>query len=230
MLHRWRLSALHNRRTELPSHRNSVAPPLDFSSCVGRVVVSNPNVQKLLCFDLASTVQVILISSTPLSLFLFAATLTLASPLVRNFSSSFSASRPIHCRSSHFAALCHCSSPASEAFNMLSPSYREKKMEELEMDEDEFFEEQFEIKGEILEPIEILWAGPMVVRLPLQDWPLRGWEVDRDEVAFMREAYKMLVRRVSLEQLEGGGIVDEDYDTGGLALDRYKVFLKQYKE
>ncbi|KAL4393242.1 hypothetical protein AHAS_Ahas02G0032400 [Arachis hypogaea] len=99
-------------------------------------------------------------------------------------------------------------------------------MEELGMDEDKFSEKQFEIKGKILEPIEMLWVGPMVVRLPPQDWPPRGWEVDRDELAFMREAHKMLARRVSLEQLKGGVIVDEDYDTGGLALDRYKVFLK----
>ncbi|RYQ83723.1 hypothetical protein Ahy_B10g102524 [Arachis hypogaea] len=143
------------RRIELPSHRIFVTPPPGSSSCVARVVVSNSNLQKSqksLRFDLASAVQVTLISSTPLSLFLFTATLTPASPPGRHFSSSFFASRPIYRRSSHFTMLCHRSSPdfviqlvhievplktpeAIEAFNMLSPSYRKKKMEELRMDE-----------------------------------------------------------------------------------------------
>ncbi|XLU33807.1 hypothetical protein S245_069873, partial [Arachis hypogaea] len=65
---------------------------------------------KLLRFDLASTVQVTLISSTPLSLFLFATTLTPSSPPVRHFPSSFSASRLIHRLSSNFAARCRRSS------------------------------------------------------------------------------------------------------------------------
>ncbi|MED6108701.1 Protein PLASTID TRANSCRIPTIONALLY ACTIVE 10 [Stylosanthes scabra] len=120
---------------------------------------------------------------------------------------------------------------AIEAFKMLSPSYRKKKMEELGMDEDEFSEKQFEIKGEIPEPLETLWAGPLVFRLvPPRDWPPRGWEVDREELAFMREAHKMVARRVSLEELEGAVAVDQNYDTSALALDRYKVFLKQYEE
>ncbi|XLU31166.1 hypothetical protein S245_067232 [Arachis hypogaea] len=62
--------------------------------------------QKSLRFDLVSTVQVTLISSTPLSLLVFAATLTPASPPIRHFPSSFSASRPIHHLSSKFAARC----------------------------------------------------------------------------------------------------------------------------
>ncbi|XLR46779.1 hypothetical protein S83_031439, partial [Arachis hypogaea] len=200
--------------------------------------------QKSLRFDLASAVQVTLISSTPLSLFLFTATLTPAFPPVCHFSSRFFASRLIHHLSSNFAARCHRSSldfvvqlvqlihtevplktpKAIEVINMLSPSYR-KKIEELGMDEDEFSEKPFEIKGEIPEPIEMLWAGPMVVCLPSQDWPPLGWEVDKDELARC-----ILARRVSLEQLEGGVIVEKVYDTGTFALDRYKVFLKQYKE
>ncbi|XLR42055.1 hypothetical protein S83_026715 [Arachis hypogaea] len=50
-------------------------------------------------------------SSTPLQLFLFAATLTPVPPPVRRFPPSFSASRPIHRRPSNFAALCRRSSP-----------------------------------------------------------------------------------------------------------------------
>ncbi|KAL4329797.1 hypothetical protein AHAS_Ahas13G0336000 [Arachis hypogaea] len=55
--------------------------------------------------------RVTLISSTPLSLFLFAATLTPASPPVRRFPSSFSAYRLIHHLSSNFATHYHRSSP-----------------------------------------------------------------------------------------------------------------------
>lgn len=120
---------------------------------------------------------------------------------------------------------------AIEAFKMLKPSYRRKKMEEMGMTEEEFSEKQFEIKGEVPDPVETLWAGPTVVRLvPPRDWPPRGWEVDREELAFMREAHKMVARRVTAEELEGAVVVNEDTETEGICLDRYKVFLKQYKE
>ena len=104
-------------------------------------------------------------------------------------------------------------------------------MEEMGMTEEEFSEKQFEIKGEVPDPVETLWAGPTVVRLvPPRDWPPRGWEVDREELAFMREAHKMVARRVTAEELEGAVVVNEDTETEGICLDRYKVFLKQYKE
>ncbi|KAL4391368.1 hypothetical protein AHAS_Ahas03G0238100 [Arachis hypogaea] len=83
MLHRWQLSAvaLNFRHNKAPSH------PL----------------LALLC--------VTLISSTPLSLFLFAATLMPVFPPVCHFSSNFFASRPIHHLSLNFATHCRRSSP-----------------------------------------------------------------------------------------------------------------------
>lgn len=116
---------------------------------------------------------------------------------------------------------------AIEAFKMLSPKYRKKKMEEMGLTEDDYYRMQFEIKGEILDPLETYWVGPMVMRLvPPRDWPPRGWEVDRKELAFIREAHKFLSKRVTLEELETGVRTETD-DT---CLDRYKMFLKQYNE
>ncbi|XP_071692264.1 protein PLASTID TRANSCRIPTIONALLY ACTIVE 10 [Rutidosis leptorrhynchoides] len=113
-----------------------------------------------------------------------------------------------------------------EAFKMLRPSYRKKKMEELGLTEDEFYAKQFEIKGEIPPPLTTTWAGPMVVRhVPPRDWPPRGWEVDRKELEFIREAHK-LEFRVGVDQVMNEAKSDVD----GLCLDRYKVFLKQYNE
>ncbi|XP_028236933.1 protein PLASTID TRANSCRIPTIONALLY ACTIVE 10-like isoform X3 [Glycine soja] len=116
---------------------------------------------------------------------------------------------------------------AIEAFKMLNPNYRKKKREEMGLTEEEFFAKQFEIKGEIPEPLVTTWAGPLVVRLvPPRDWPPRGWRVDQEELAFIREAHKVQARRVRLEEVESGVRTDTD-DVG---LDRYRVFLKQYKE
>lgn len=116
---------------------------------------------------------------------------------------------------------------AIEAFKMLSPSYRRKKMEEMGLTEDEYYRKQFEMKGEIPEPLETFWAGPTVVRLvPPRDWPPRGWEVDRKELAFIREAHKLEDVRVSLEVLEAGVRTETD----DMCLDRYKMFVKQYTE
>lgn len=115
---------------------------------------------------------------------------------------------------------------ALEAFRMLSPKYRRKKMEELGLTEDEFYAKQFEIKGEIPEPLETVWGSPLVVRLiPPRDWPPRGWEVDRKELEFIREAHKMQDVRVDSKELEKASTNTDD-----VCLDRYKVFLKQYKE
>ncbi|XP_047157256.1 protein PLASTID TRANSCRIPTIONALLY ACTIVE 10 [Vigna umbellata] len=116
---------------------------------------------------------------------------------------------------------------AIEAFKMLKPSYRKKKREEMGLTEEEFVAKQFEIKGEIPDPLMTTWSGPLVVRLvPPRDWPPRGWHVDRKELAFIREAHKMQAKRVSLEEVENGVRTNTD----DVCLDRYKVFLKQYKE
>lgn len=116
---------------------------------------------------------------------------------------------------------------AIEAFKMLNPRYRKKKIEEMGLTEEEYLEKQFEIKGEIPEPLETKWAGPLVVRLvPPRDWPPRGWEVDRKELAFIREAHKLQAKRVRLEDIENGVRTETD----DMCLDRYKVFLKQYNE
>ncbi|ESW09933.1 hypothetical protein PHAVU_009G168200 [Phaseolus vulgaris] len=116
---------------------------------------------------------------------------------------------------------------AIEAFKMLKPSYRKKKREEMGLTEEEFVAKQFEIKGEIPDPLVTTWSGPLVVRLvPPRDWPPPGWHVDRKELAFIREAHKMQARRVNLEEVENGVRTDTD----DVCFDRYKVFLKQYKE
>ncbi|XP_076887971.1 protein PLASTID TRANSCRIPTIONALLY ACTIVE 10-like [Bidens hawaiensis] len=113
-----------------------------------------------------------------------------------------------------------------EAFKMLRPSYRRKKMEELGLTEDEFYAKQFEFKGEIPDPLRTVWAGPMVVRhVAPRDWPPRGWEVDLEELEFIREAH-MFNEKVELDQV----LNEARKDTDGLCLDRYKVFLKQYNE
>ncbi|KAH7684825.1 Nucleic acid-binding OB-fold-containing protein [Dioscorea alata] len=119
---------------------------------------------------------------------------------------------------------------AIEAHKMLTPSYRRKKMEESGLSEEEYHAKQFEIKGEIPEPLETSWDGPLVTRLvPPRDWPPRGWEVDKKELEFIREAHQMLAERVDVEKMEGVR-VDKDTDVGIMCLDRYKVFLKQYNE
>lgn len=113
---------------------------------------------------------------------------------------------------------------AIEAFRMLTPSYRRKKIEESGLSEEEFVARQFGYKGEIPDPIETLWAGPLVVRMmPPRDWPPPGWEVDPEELEFIREAHKLQAERVDLE-------AEVSTDTDQMCLERYKVFLKQYKE
>ncbi|KAJ8771279.1 hypothetical protein K2173_026456 [Erythroxylum novogranatense] len=102
---------------------------------------------------------------------------------------------------------------AIEAFKMLSPKYRAKKIKEMGLTEEEWYMKQFEIKGEIPEPLKT-------------DWPPIGWEVNREELEFIRESHKMQSMRVSLEDLESKAVSESD----DLCLDRYKVFLKQYTE
>ena len=99
-------------------------------------------------------------------------------------------------------------------------------MEEMGLTEDEFYAKQFEMKGEIPEKLRTMWAGPLVVRqVAPRDWPPVGWEVDRKELEFIREAHKMEVK-VGIDDVLNGAKKDVD----GLCLDRYKVFLKQYNE
>ncbi|WOK96583.1 protein PLASTID TRANSCRIPTIONALLY ACTIVE 10 [Canna indica] len=113
---------------------------------------------------------------------------------------------------------------AIEAFRMLTPSYRRKKMEESGLSEDEYLAQQFAIKGEIPDPIQTFWDGPLAVRMmPPRDWPPRGWEVDPEELEFIRGAHKLQAERVDLEEVVST-------DTDQMCLERYKVFLKQYKE
>ncbi|KAB2609166.1 hypothetical protein D8674_012334 [Pyrus ussuriensis x Pyrus communis] len=119
---------------------------------------------------------------------------------------------------------------AIEAFRMLRPSYRKKKMEEMGLTEDDYYREQFKIKGDIPEPLKTVWAAPLVVRLiPPRDWPPRGWEVDKKELEYIREAHKLQAVRVRLDELESKKTT-ATMETDDLCLDRYKVFLKQYKE
>ncbi|KAG6589398.1 Protein PLASTID TRANSCRIPTIONALLY ACTIVE 10, partial [Cucurbita argyrosperma subsp. argyrosperma] len=116
---------------------------------------------------------------------------------------------------------------AIEAFKMLSPKYRKQKMEEMGLTEGDYYRKQCETKGEIPEPLETTWTRPLVLQVvPPRDWPPRGWEVDREELEFIREAHKLQAVRVDLDRLEN----DVKTDTGDMCLDRYKVFLKQYKE
>ncbi|KAJ1375464.1 hypothetical protein SESBI_50981 [Sesbania bispinosa] len=69
---------------------------------------------------------------------------------------------------------------------MLNSRYRKKKMEEMGLTEEEYYQKLFEIKGEIPEPLVTKWVRPLVVRLV----PPRVWEVDRKELPYIREAHK----------------------------------------
>lgn len=116
---------------------------------------------------------------------------------------------------------------AIEAFKMLKPSYRLQKIKEMGITEDEWYRRQFDYKGEIPDKLETIWAGPVVLRhVPPRDWPPRGWQVDRKELEFIREAHKMQNIRVTIEEIEREARNEKE----GLCFDRYKMFLKQYKE
>ncbi|XP_050221633.1 protein PLASTID TRANSCRIPTIONALLY ACTIVE 10 [Mercurialis annua] len=116
---------------------------------------------------------------------------------------------------------------AIEAFKMLNPSYRLQKIHEMGLTEDEWYKKQFDIKGEIPDPLETTWAGPLVLRhVPPRDWPPRDWEVDREELEFIRESHKMMSERVVIEEMDSR----EKTDTEKMSYDRYKMFLKQYNE
>ncbi|KAL8456799.1 hypothetical protein ACS0TY_034876 [Phlomoides rotata] len=122
-------------------------------------------------------------------------------------------------------------SPESvEAFKMLSPKYRKQKIADMGLTEDEYYAKQFEIKGEIPEPLETSWSGSLALALvPPRDWPPRGWEVDKKELEFIRGAHKLhSVLRVDGENVEER--LEKGTKTEDMCLDRYKVFLKQYNE
>ncbi|CAO2196554.1 unnamed protein product [Urochloa humidicola] len=120
-------------------------------------------------------------------------------------------------------------SPESlEAFRMLTPAYR-KKVE----DEPGYIERLFATR-DTPEPLETTWAGRLPLRLvPPRDWPPPGWEVDPDELEFIREAHRAASERLDMEAAAAAGVTNveklEDAPED-LALDRYKMFLKQYKE
>ncbi|CAN1802157.1 Protein PLASTID TRANSCRIPTIONALLY ACTIVE 10 [Linum perenne] len=118
---------------------------------------------------------------------------------------------------------------AIEAFKSLSPKYRKKKMEDLGLTEHDWYRHQFAIKDEFIpDKLVTEWTAPLVVRhIPPRDWPPRGWQVDRAELEFIREAHKLQAERVSLEDLEEADVTT---DKDQLEFDRYKVFLKQYTE
>lgn len=89
---------------------------------------------------------------------------------------------------------------AIEAFKMLTPSYRKKKI--AEVGEEEYMRRLFAIKGEIPEKLKTIWAGPLALQLiPPRDWPPNGWEVDKEELEFIREAHRLQSERVDI----GGG-------------------------
>ncbi|CAO1946931.1 unnamed protein product [Urochloa humidicola] len=120
-------------------------------------------------------------------------------------------------------------SPESlEAFRMLTPAYR-KKVEA----EPGYIERLFATR-DTPEPLETTWAGRLPLRLvPPRDWPPPGWEVDPDELEFIREAHRAASERLDMEAAAAAGVTNveklEDAPED-LALDRYKMFLKQYKE
>ena len=106
-----------------------------------------------------------------------------------------------------------------------------KKIKEMGITEDEWYAKQFEIRGDKPPPLDTSWAGPLVVRqIPPRDWPPRGWEVDRKELEFIREAHKLMAERVWLEDLDKDLKVGEDATVDKMCLERFKVFLKQYNE
>lgn len=116
---------------------------------------------------------------------------------------------------------------AVEAFKMLKPSYRMEKIKEMGITEDEWYKKQFEIKGEIPEKLETVWAAPLLVtHVAPRDWPPRGWEVDRKELEYIREAHKLQNVRVEIGELERKA----KFERGGFNFDRYRVFLKQYNQ
>lgn len=113
---------------------------------------------------------------------------------------------------------------------MLTPKYRRQKAKDMGLTEEEYFAKQFEIKGEIPEPLEPLWSGPLVLgMIPPRDWPPREWEVDRKELEFIRGAHKIYsALRVDPEKLDESLMKGTEMEN--MCLERYNVFLKQYHE
>ncbi|KAF8755813.1 hypothetical protein HU200_011285 [Digitaria exilis] len=120
-------------------------------------------------------------------------------------------------------------SPESlEAFRMLTPAYRKK------VEAEPGYTERLFATRDTPEPLETTWAGRLPLRLvPPRDWPPPGWEVDPDELEFIREAHREASERLDMEAAAAAGVTNveklEDAPKD-LALERYKVFLKQYKE
>lgn len=96
---------------------------------------------------------------------------------------------------------------AVEAFKMLRPAYRKKKIEEIGVEE--YVKQIFAVQGEIPEKLTTLWAGPLAVRLmPPRDWPPKGWKVDKAELEFIREAHKLESVRVDVGGSSSGSGVE----------------------
>ncbi|CAN6464190.1 unnamed protein product [Victoria cruziana] len=113
---------------------------------------------------------------------------------------------------------------AIEAFRMLSPKFRKKKMDESGLSDDEWLSKQFEIKGEIPDPLKTAWNGPLVLlKIPPRDWPPPGWRVNKRELEFIREAHKLQSLRIDPENVEAA------IEAQDASFARYEVFLKQYK-
>ncbi|KAK1313072.1 hypothetical protein QJS10_CPA06g01353 [Acorus calamus] len=120
-------------------------------------------------------------------------------------------------------------SPESvEAFKMLTPAYRRRKIEESGMSEAEYVARRFGRPREVPEPLVTTWEGQSMVLslVPPRDWPPRGWEVDEEELAFIREAHRAQSERVDVEE----GARNPRRDVEGMALKKWDVFLGQYRE
>uniref|UniRef100_A0A0E0JSC4 S1 motif domain-containing protein n=1 Tax=Oryza punctata TaxID=4537 RepID=A0A0E0JSC4_ORYPU len=117
---------------------------------------------------------------------------------------------------------------SQEAFRMLTPAYREK------VESEPGYEERLFATRDTPEPLETAWAGELPLRLvPPRDWPPPGWEVDPGELEFIREAHREFTERLDMEAVAAKGVTYVDKVENApddLGLDRYKMFLKQYKE
>lgn len=117
---------------------------------------------------------------------------------------------------------------SQEAFRMLTPAYREK------VESEPGYEERLFATRDTPEPLETSWAGELPLRLvPPRDWPPPGWEVDPGELEFIREAHREFTERLDMAAVAAKGVTHVDKVENApddLGLDRYKMFLKQYKE
>eukprot|EP01018_Ginkgo_biloba_P013690 Gb_30753 [translate_table: standard] len=75
------------------------------------------------------------------------------------------------------------------------------------------------------EPNETIWNSPLIFTLmPPRDWPPRGWQVDPQELAFIREAHKLEAVRIDPRDL------DTPKDASQDSFPHFELFMKQYNE